>query len=81
MVELNWVVLARSCGDIDEVSGASSNCPPPGCFEVYKRDVSFSSVFYRIWREGPVFSSRNARHNEKLGLNVTLPQNVSLDIG
>src|SRR6266702_4062726 len=34
VIELNWVVLTWSCRDVDEVSGASSNRPPPSCFAV-----------------------------------------------
>ena len=81
MVELNWVVLTWSCRDIDEVSGVSSNCSPPGFFEVYQGNVPFSPFFYSIWHKGPVFSSCKVRHDEELGLNVMLPLNVSLDLG
>src|SRR6266702_1867605 len=34
MVELNWVISTWSSQDINEVSGTSSNCPPPGFFEI-----------------------------------------------
>src|SRR6266702_1992335 len=34
VIKLNWVVLTWSCRDVDEVSGASSDCSPPSCFEV-----------------------------------------------
>ncbi len=81
MIELNWVVLTWSCRDVDEVPSASLNCSPPGCFEVYYRNISFPSFFDGVWREGPTLSGGDARHNEELGLNVTLPLNVSLDLG
>ena len=68
VVELNWIVLTRSCGDIDKISSVSVDCSPPSCFEIYERDIALSSFFYGIWREGPAFSSRNARHNESLVL-------------
>ena len=80
MIELNWVVLIWSCWDIDEVPGTSSNRSPPSCFEIDSRYVSFSSVVNLVRREGPAFSSCKARHGE-LGLNVTLPLNVSPDLG
>src|SRR6266702_5556717 len=63
---LLWVVLTWSCGDVDEIAGAPSDCSPPCCFEIYEGNVSFSSVFYCVWREGPTFSSRNTRHNEEI---------------
>ncbi len=81
MVELNWVVLIWSCGNVDEIPSAPSNCPPPGCFKVDKGDVSFSSFFYNVWHKGPAFPGGKACHNEQLGLNVMLPLNVSLDLG
>src|SRR6266702_8022321 len=68
VIKLNWVVLTRSRGDVDKVSGASSDCSPPGCFEIYKRNVSLSSVFYGVWRKGPAFSSCKACHSCSLVL-------------
>ncbi len=79
MIELNWVVLTWSCRYVDEVSSASSDRPPPGFFEIDQGNVSFSSFLYQVGREGPTFSGCKAHHNE-LGLNVTLPLNVSLDL-
>ena len=80
MVELNWIVLRWSCWDIDEVPSAPSNCSPPSFFKVYKWYVPFSSFFNVVGQEDPTILGGKARHNE-LGLNVTLPLNVSLDLG
>src|SRR6266702_4017737 len=44
MVELNWVILRWSCGNVDEVSRIFTYCSPPGFLEVYQRYVSFSSI-------------------------------------
>ncbi len=45
VIELNQIILRWSCGDVNEIPRASSDCPPPGCFEIYKRYVSSSSFF------------------------------------
>src|SRR6266702_7979619 len=68
VVELNWVVLTGSSGDVDEISGTSSDRSPPSFFEVDQGNVSFSSVFYRVWCEGPTFSGCEARHSGSLVL-------------
>src|SRR6266702_2356744 len=68
VVELNWVVLTRSCGYVNEIPGASSDCSPPVFFEIYERNVTISSVFNGIWCEGPAFLSRKARHSDSLVL-------------
>ena len=63
VIELNWVVLAGSCGYVDKVSRASSDSSPPCFFEIDEWYVSFSSIFDCVWRKGPAFSSRKARHD------------------
>ena len=34
VIELNWVVLTRSCGYVDEIPRASSDGPPPSFLEI-----------------------------------------------
>src|SRR6266702_4352808 len=64
VVELNWVVLTWSGGDVDAVSGASSDCSPPCFFKIYQGDISFAPVFYCVQHNGPVFLSRKTCHSE-----------------
>ncbi len=81
VVELNWVVLQWSYRDIDEIPCASSNSSPPGFFKVNEGYILFSSIFNSVGHKHPMFSSCKAHHYGELGLDVTLPLNVSLDLG
>ncbi len=68
VVELNWVILRWSCGDIDKIPCASVDCSPPCCFEIYEGYVLFSSLFDVVGCEDPMFSGGNVRHGESLVL-------------
>ena len=81
VVKFNWVVLWWSCWDIYKIPSATLNGSPPCFFEIYKRYVSFSSVFNRVGCGDQTIFGCKAHHNGELGLNVTLPPNVSLDLG
>jgi len=81
MVELNWIVLCWSCRDIDKIPCASSDGSPPRFFEVNKGYVAIPSFFYSVGCKSPAFSGCKVHHNEELDLDVTLPLNISLDLG